>query len=177
MNTSNFQNIKEFMELVKLTKHTLDIPAGEAFNLVKGYCDEDNELYTTSDSKINGRQQDNDYVEKLLDLSIATGTLVSIFDESHRGVGKTTALVKKASELGCVLLVDINRNKDYANGIARNLGLNVAICTPKETVLPQFYSEMISNGYIIDEMVNNEILSKLDDVGCKLLGGFKRIVI
>lgn len=118
-----------------------------------------------------------DYISKLLDLSIKTRTLIALFDESNRGVGKTTALVKKASELGCVLLVDIPSRKDYASKIANDMDLNVLIITPRSHSLAQYQSILKTTGYLIDETIDDNTLSTFNKSGYKLLGGFKRIVI
>ena len=115
-------------------------------------------------------------IEHLLNHSIQTGTLATFFDEAHRGMGKTTALIKKAHELDSVLVTGLSTQARVAQDIAENMGLNVNIASAKEAAtLAQYQQKMKENGYLVDELVSNEQLRSLR--GYKLLGGFTRIVI
>jgi len=115
-------------------------------------------------------------IEHLLNHSIQTGTLVTFFDEAHRGMGKTTALIKKVHELDAVLVTGLSTQARVAQDIAENMGLNVNIASAKEAAtLAQHQKKMKENGYLVDELVSNEQLRSLR--GYKLLGGFTRIVI
>lgn len=130
-----------------------------------------------ADIKLNNKGKVNPIIEELLNLSIKSGTLVLLKDEVHRGMGKTTALVKKAHELNCVLICAINSQADYARKIRNDLGLKVDIITPKDVVLRQHALTLSEKGYLIDEMISKEDLARLNINGCKLLGGFMRIVL
>lgn len=44
-------------------------------------------------------------VENLIELSLETKTLITLIENQFRGSGKTSLLVKKASELGAALIV------------------------------------------------------------------------
>lgn len=114
-------------------------------------------------------------MEDMLDNSVKTGTLVTFYNEEHRGTGKTTALVKKAHELGAVLVVGMNQ-KEYVERIANELqleGLNVIVnCN---LVSSKVTNRLVNNGYLIDEMVSLDRIRNLRDF--KLLGGFYRVVI
>lgn len=115
----------------------------------------------------------NPVIQELLELSIKSGTLVTFHNEAHRGMGKTTALIKKAHELDVVLVVGM---QVYAKNIqeqAEEMGLKVEVVSGRETSLPQYRKKMIDKGFLVDEMLNKEQLKSLK--GYKLLGGFTNL--
>lgn len=117
----------------------------------------------------------NQTIQDLLNLSVKSGTLVTFFDESHRGHGKTTALIKKAHELDVVLVTAIGTQAKYVTEMAIEMGLRITVTSVADARLPQHDGKMRAKGYLVDELVSKEEFIKLKDY--KLLGGFSRIVI
>lgn len=114
-------------------------------------------------------------IEDLLNMSIKTGTLITFYDEVHRGQGKSTALIKKAAELDVVLLVRFESSAKSFRKHAKDMGLNVVIASTSELSLSQNMKKAKSKGYLVDEMVEIKFLKRLE--GCKLLGGFTSTLI
>ncbi len=114
-------------------------------------------------------------IEELLEKSIQTGTLVTFFDKTHRGMGKTTALVKKAHELDAILLVGSDIHAKCARDIRDNMELHTSVATLRDMVLHQNKVKIKEKGYLIDETFQIDHLNKLK--GYKILGGFTRIII
>lgn len=117
-------------------------------------------------------------IEDLLEHSIKTGVLVTFFDETHRGMGKTTALIKKAAELDAVLVVGLQAQAKQVQNMALEMGLSIRAISginATTTMDDQYRHKMKENGYLVDELVSIEDLRSLK--GYKLLGGFNRIVI
>jgi hypothetical protein len=117
----------------------------------------------------------DDVINELLELSVKSGTLITLHDEMHRGMGKTTALIKKAHELDAVLIVGLPTQMRYVSDLAKEMGLSVSVATTREASLTQYRNKMNENGYLVDELLDKEVLTKLKNF--KLLGGFQRIVI
>lgn len=116
-------------------------------------------------------------IEKILDLSVKTGSLITQINDKLRGTGKTTALVKKASELGCVLVVPNKISMEYAEDIASALGVSITIIPSTDIrmiTMPQ-YRDVVSKGFLIDDVNDFRALSKLRNSGYKLLGGFNSL--
>lgn len=116
-------------------------------------------------------------IQDLLNTSIEAGTLVAFHDESHRGMGKTTALIKKTHDLGCVLIAGNDLHARVAREAANEMGLHgLAIASFRDiNSLSKYHAILEEKGFLIDEMVSNEVLSKMKNY--KLLGGFSRIVV
>ncbi|MGG0667870.1 hypothetical protein ABE073_04990 [Lederbergia citrisecunda] len=111
-------------------------------------------------------------IQDLLDLSIKTGTLVTFYGEVHRGKGKTTALIKKAHELGAVLLMELDAQAKYAKELADEMGIHVYAVSKRDFGLPQYRRIMKETGYLVDEVADTSTINQKD---FKLLGGFQKI--
>lgn len=114
-------------------------------------------------------------IEELLNLSIKSGTLITFVDETLRGTGKTTALIKKAHETKAVLIVNNSSHIRYANDLANEMGLSITVASLRETHLAQYRSQLKENGFLVDELIDDKVLTCLKEY--RLVGGFKRIVI
>ena len=116
----------------------------------------------------------SDNTKALLELSIATETLIYQSYEALRGTGKTTSIVKEADKLNCAILTMNKVTMHNTFSTAKELGLHVTVIPATElnyTSLPQ-YKEQIKNGFLVDDVRELEVLHKLKDKGYKILGGF-----
>lgn len=117
-----------------------------------------------------------DHIQNLLNNSIETGTLVTFFDEEHRGTGKTVALIKKAYELDAVLIEPLRTQADYARDLSEKMGMRISVTTVIDfKSLPHYHQKLKKNGYLIDELVSKEDFEHLKNY--KLLGGFTRAIV
>lgn len=115
-------------------------------------------------------------IQELLDKSIETGTLVTFYNEEHKGGGKTTALIKKAYELDAVLLVGSETQSRLVNDLAKSMGLSITVASVvREISLVQIKRQLEARGYLLDEPVDLKSLPNLKKY--KMLGGFMRIMI
>lgn len=117
------------------------------------------------------------HTQDLLEMSIKTGTLVSIYDERHQGAGKTVALIKKAHELDAVLVVGEKTHEDYARLLSKEMDLPITVISAngRHMFMAQNHKKMDINGYLVDETTDSENLKKFKNY--RLLGGFNRIII
>lgn len=129
-----------------------------------GYFSPKRTIVTKKEFSVSQLTQD------LLDLSIKTGTLVTFYDETHRGTGKTTALIKKAYELDAVLITSLKTQAKYTEMMAQEMGLSITVIS-----IYDVRGRRMENGYLVDEMVDLKELNNLKEY--KLLGGFNRVVI
>ena len=135
----------------------------------------DIDVINTEDKEIkyNVSQNQNQVneAEKLLNESINNNVLITTYDESIRGIGKSRALVKKANELDCTLVTYSSISKRYLDEIAQNLNIQAEVKYYNNVDSPR--GSRLRNGkFLVDEGVSKDVILKLIDDGNELLGGF-----
>lgn len=108
-------------------------------------------------------------IETLLDLSIETGTLITLAQNQLRGIGKTTMLIERASEMGVPIVVSCKHMYDFVRFLSPDFENYEFIPTVVDA-----FGKKLPHGFLVDEGVDDEVARVLMDNGNKLLGGFKR---
>lgn len=112
-------------------------------------------------------------IEDLLDLSIKTGTLITLAQDQLRAIGKTSMIIERANELGATVVFSNKHMYDYVRGWNPEVrhSSNIAYVPSTE------YAKGIRfvKGFMVDEGVDDRIIKELIENGNKLLGGFKRL--
>lgn len=109
-------------------------------------------------------------IQELLDKSIETGTLVTFYNESDRYKDKVVALIRKADELGAVIVAGLSFNERYIKELANEMGLSIATANSRSKPHVQSQRQLELNGYLVEETFDIRSISKFKDY--KLLGGF-----
>lgn len=117
-------------------------------------------------------QEESNSAEELLEMSIKSGTLTLTHDETLRGIGKTTALVKKANELGAIMICPTRIQVEHAKEIAKSLGL----CGDLILSQSESYAGRKTKTLLLDELVSDEFIFNAKSYGFNILGGFYRKV-
>ena len=113
----------------------------------------------------------NNKAEKLLNESINNKVLITTYDESTRGIGKSKALVVKANELDCTLVTHNHTSKRYLDEIAQ--GLNIPVEVKYYNNVDNARGSRMRNGkFLVDECVSKDVIKVLMNNGNELLGGF-----
>lgn len=109
---------------------------------------------------------------KMLEFSINNNVLVEV-SEKNRDVGKTTALIKKANDYKCTLVVYGRFAAEYAKEQANRMGFVIEILCLTESHRLLGGLSMKNNKYLIDESVPLSVVKDLrGNKRNELIGGF-----
>lgn len=109
-----------------------------------------------------------DDLKDLLELSMRTGTLITMTDEQLRAFGKSTLIIKKSNELGATIVTSREHHKKLLQNYGAERIVNVSSATDAKGL-------SFPKGFLVDEGVDDEIIKELIRNGNKLIGGFKRL--
>src|SRR5690606_27500016 len=102
--------------------HTYSFVVAEIESIISSICEIKKEDLLNENNK---SQSDFALANQLLDISSQYGFLLTATNDSTRGIGKTTALINKAYDLDCTLIVGSHFMKKYVDEIARNMNKHI----------------------------------------------------
>lgn len=111
-------------------------------------------------------EEQRSYFKDLLQLSLKTGSVITLTHNQFRGFGKTSILLEECIKNNYVLVVSSNRIMNYI----KKDGLNV-ICNTTNIRGMQFKD----TGFVVDGNVSDEFLRDIVGCGGKIIGGFKTL--
>lgn len=123
-------------------------------------------------------------VNEILDFSLKSKTLITFLNELYKDTDKTLALINKANELDCTLLVGLGKYKEVEK-MVDDMGIKVRVAScARDAVRPPFQADrydfnnrlqanVFRNGFIVDDSVDEKTLLTFKNF--KFLGGFKQI--
>lgn len=126
------------------------------------------------DSKIE-KKESFYYLEamELLEQSIKHNHLITHFNEQHRGIGKTSAIIQKAHDEGYSILCSSNSQVEAVIDRARSMGINdLDVYSQHSNLAGKKYKN-----FLVDELVDSKNMAKISEQGHKIIGGFYRIVV
>lgn len=157
--SSDYRKLKEIQTISELLNNVSKIL--EYYNVKKTY---EKKKYMSALKHTLG--------DFLLEKSIENGKPITITGDEFRGIGKTTALCKKAHELKCLIVVPCDNSAKYVQSIIDKYGFDCkAIREGRylELSIVQFYAK---NGILLDEGVSDEMIKELESTTYDILGGF-----
>ena len=111
-------------------------------------------------------EEQRSYFKDLLQLSIKTGSVITLTHNQFRGFGKTSILLEECIKNNYVLVVSNNHIRNYF----KEDGLNV-ICDTADIR----GRRLEDKGFVVDGSVSDEFLREILRCGGKIIGGFKTL--
>ena len=111
-------------------------------------------------------EEQRSYFKDLLQLSIKTGSVITLTHNQFRGFGKTSILSEECIKNNYILVVSNNHIRNYF----REDGLNV-ICDTADIR----GRRLEDKGFVVDGSVSDEFLREILRCGGKIIGGFKTL--
>ena len=111
------------------------------------------------------------FTRLLFKYQLSKGKLIKV-GEKHRGIGKTTMLIKRAIKHDMTILVGSQRHIDYIKSL--NPDVKVLGFAPNFT--KHVYNGYFPNGVLLDESVDQEIamyLWRAYPMSIEIKGGFR----
>jgi len=168
INRGEIRDAKLIMYTIKTLKNIL---SNKSLIMSCKFEYEDSKVDKILNSQWESAKSSLNKAEKLLNESINNKVLITTYDQSTRGVGKSKALVEKANELDCTLVTHNHTSKQYLDEIAQ--GLNIPVEVKYYNSVDSARGSRMRNGkFLIDECVSEDVIKVLMNNGNELLGGF-----
>lgn len=158
-----------------VTVHRLEKIKSELDEMIdiRNYCINQEIIHSPEEEKEEETSFYSQEAMELLEQSIRHNHLITHFNEQHRGIGKTSAIIQKAHDEGYSILCSLNSQVEAVIDRARSMGINnLDVYSQHSNLAGKKYKN-----FLVDELVDSKNMAKISEQGHKIIGGFYRIVV
>ena len=91
-----------------------------------------------------------------------------VINDSHRGIGKTTMLIKRSMKHNAPIVVG---NQNHWN-LIKDIEINTQVYRLAENFTIDFKGKSFPNGVLIDESIDKKMIDWIKDNNIEIRGGF-----